>query len=333
MIKTLFIIAWLTLCAAFTTWTVLAIWFQSHLSQTFRLGIMIAVACIFFAYAATWFLYRQNTYAMWSANIIFVGMCAIVLAWWGTMKPSLNRDWAADVEHTVTADVQGGTITFRNVRDFTWNADNSFVSNWKSETYDLNELNSVDVLLSYWTHPAIAHTLISFGFSDGRHLVFSAEIRKKQGQEFSSVGGFFRSFELAMIAAEESDIVYLRTNVRKERVYRYAIDVERDLMQAMLLQYVEKANDLAKNPAFYNTMTSNCTTVVFDLVRLLEPQFPFDYRVLLSGYLPELLYDNDLLENTELPFSEIHRKALLSPVGAVERDRFSGAIRLPAGAM
>ncbi len=99
-----------------------------------------------------------------------------------------------------------------------------------------------------------------------------------------------------MIAAEERDIVYLRTNVRDERVYRYPVDVGQELMQAMLLKYIEKANDLARNPAFYNTLTSNCTTVVFDLVRLLEPGFPFDYRVLLSGYLPEFLYDNELLE-------------------------------------
>ncbi len=59
-----------------------------------------------------------------------------------------------------------------------------------------------------------------------------------------------------MIAAEERDIVYLRTNARDERVYRYPVDVDQELMQAMLLKYIEKANDLARNPAFYNTLTS-----------------------------------------------------------------------------
>jgi len=331
MIKLLFMFAWASLCSMIVLWAAMALWFHLQVGQTIKICVMALTALVLAAYISVLFSPRSSSQLISFSNVAFICLGSLFLVSWFSMKPSLTRDWAADVQHTVTADVQGDEVTFHNIRDFTWNDSRIFVPRWKSGTYRLSELNSVDVILSYWTHPAIAHTLISFGFADGRHLVFSAEIRKKKGQEFSSLGGFFRSFELAMIAAEERDIIYLRTNVRDERVYRYPVDVDPELMRAMLLKYIEKANDLARNPTFYNTLTSNCTTVVFDLVRLLEPGFPFDYRILLSGYLPEFLYDNELLMNSDLPFSEIQQRALLTPVRSMEREQFSTVIRQPAG--
>ena len=54
--------------------------------------------------------------------------------------------------------------------------------------------------------------------------------------------------------------------------------------------YVARAQQLQRTPQFYNTATSNCTTIVFELVRKFEPQLPLDYRLLLSGYLPSYVY-------------------------------------------
>ncbi|WP_256843745.1 lipoprotein N-acyltransferase Lnb domain-containing protein, partial [Pseudomonas aeruginosa] len=76
---------------------------------------------------------------------------------------------------------------------------------------------------SYWMGPAIAHTLISFGFEDGRHVVFSLEIRKERGESFSALGGFFRKFEMTLVASEETDIIRTRTNARGEDVYLYRL--------------------------------------------------------------------------------------------------------------
>jgi hypothetical protein len=39
----------------------------------------------------------------------------------------------------------------------------------------------VNVITSYWMGPQIAHTLVSFDFSDQKPLVFSIEIRKEKG--------------------------------------------------------------------------------------------------------------------------------------------------------
>ena len=88
--------------------------------------------------------------------------------------------------------------------------------------YDLDQLRSADLVLSYWMGPAIAHTLVSFGFDDGkgprRYLTFSVEIRKEAHESFSAIGGFFKQFELSLVAAEERDILRVRSNLRGEDV-------------------------------------------------------------------------------------------------------------------
>jgi Domain of unknown function (DUF4105) len=50
-------------------------------------------------------------------------------------------------------------------------------------------------------------------------------------------------------------------------------------------------NDLSQEPRWYNTATTNCTTLVFGMVHALRPGLPLDYRILLSGYLPNYAYD------------------------------------------
>lgn len=55
------------------------------------------------------------------------------------------------------------------------------------------------------------------------------------------------------------------------------------------------AESLRTTPQFYNTLTSNCTTIVFDLARQIAPGIPLDYRLLLSGHFAEYAYDQGAL--------------------------------------
>ncbi|TGR15911.1 DUF4105 domain-containing protein, partial [Mesorhizobium sp. M8A.F.Ca.ET.202.01.1.1] len=73
-----------------------------------------------------------------------------------------------------------------NVRDFTWRSETDYDAHWVRRAYDLDQLRSADLVLSYWMGPAIAHTLISFGFEDGRHVVFSLDNRgtPRRGRDF-----------------------------------------------------------------------------------------------------------------------------------------------------
>ncbi|HWD12171.1 DUF4105 domain-containing protein [Pseudochrobactrum sp. sp1633] len=309
-----------------TIWGSLALYYQLSESRVFNaviigLWVLIALAALSTIWFADLYQFRKALF------IVFTLVFAVLLIWWHSIKPSLNRDWAPEVAQTVTADFKGDQVRLNHIRDFDWRTEKDFTANWKSADYDLNQIKSVDLFLSYWAGPAIAHTLVSFGFEDGRYVVFSAEIRKKRGQAFSEIGGFFKDFELAMIAAEESDIVYLRTNVRGERVYRYHVDIAPEQARQLFRLYTDTANRLSKDAGFYNTLTANCTTVVFDMARILDPSIALDYRVLLSGYLPEYMFEKELILTPETNTQSMRLNADISAQAKGSREGYSQRIR------
>jgi hypothetical protein len=302
----------------------MAFWYQLPLPPT-ALKIAIGGWAIF----ALVVLFLEITRRSWIYRGVYVLALIAAMIWWAGIKPSFDHEWAPDVAHIVTGTRDGDIVTLTNVRNFDWKTETEFTPRWETRSYDLSKIESVDLFLSYWAGPAIAHTLVSFGFEGGEHIVFSAEIRKEKGETFSSIGGFFKEFDLALIAADERDIVRLRTNIRGEDVYRYRIEMPKAGMQALFLSYLATGNRLDTVPTFYNTVTANCTTVVFQLLRALEPALPFDYRILLSGYLPSYIYQNQGF-TTGLTESEFRRRAAISALGIAAGDsqNFSEAIRV-----
>ncbi|WP_245576937.1 DUF4105 domain-containing protein [Kaistia adipata] len=301
----------------------LAFWYQLPLPEMGR-KVAIAVWAVF----ALGVLFLDISMRWWISRAAY--LLALVAAgfWWASIQPSFDHEWAPDVEHIVTGARDGDIVTLENVRNFDWVSETAFTPRWETRTYDLSKVETVDLFLSYWSGPAIAHTLVSFGFEGGDHVVFSAEIRKEKGESFSSIGGFFKEFDLALIAADERDIIRLRTNIRGEDVYRYPVHMPKAGMRELFWSYVETGNRLATVPTFYNTVTTNCTTVVFRLLRALDPALPFDYRILLSGYLPSYIYQNQGFE-TGLSETEFRRRAAISALGIAAGDSpdFSTAIR------
>lgn len=259
--------------------------------------------------------------------------CAVaamaMAAWWQSIRPSHGRAWADDVARLLEADVAGDVVTLRNVRNFAWRSETDYTPRWETRQYDLAQLVSADLILSYWMGPHIAHTLVSFGFSDGRKLVFSLEIRKERHEAFSAIGGFFRQFEEVLVASDERDIVRTRSNARGEQVYLYRLRATPTQLRAVFLAYLAEAAQLRHTPAFYNTLTSNCTTVVFDLARQIAPALPIDYRLLASGHFAEYAYDQGALV-PGYPYHELQRRGFINP-RALRADTdgsdFSRAIR------
>ncbi|WP_349657061.1 DUF4105 domain-containing protein [Xanthomonas sp. 10-10] len=269
-------------------WGGLAIYFALTGNALVR-GGWVASWCAM-ALAALWGLRRGRE--NWALVGIFGAAFVALAVSWGLMQPSQDRDWADDVAQRLQPQVRGNIVTLHNVRNFDWRSETNYVPRWETRQYDLDRLVSADLALSYWMGPAIAHTLVSFGFDDGSHVVFSLEIRKERGESFSAVGGFFRSFEETLVAADERDILRVRTNVRGEDMYLYRLAIPRAGLRRMFMGYVALANDLNRKPAFYNTLTSNCTTIVYALVRQLQPSLPLDHRLLLSGYADQYAYDH-----------------------------------------
>jgi hypothetical protein len=142
-----------------------------------------------------------------------------------------------------------------------------------------------DLFLGYWMGPAIAHTIMSFGFDDGRYLDFSIELRRTQNDQYSAIAGFFKTHELVYVGADERDLITLR-KVRNEEIQLYRLRAPPERARALLVEYIKQANDLAAHPRFYNTITTNCTTAIFDMMRAVTSSIPFDWRIILTGHLP-----------------------------------------------
>jgi hypothetical protein len=257
-----------------------------------------------------------------------IALCAL-MAWWSTIKPSHDRVWADDVSRMVTGKVNGSIVTLDQVRNFDWRSDTDYTQRWEARSYDLDKLRSVDVAMSYWMGPAIAHTLVSFGFADGRYLTFSIEIRKERGESFDGLAGFFKKYETVLIAADERDILRVRTNVRGEDMWLYRLKMPPEMMRSLFMAYLDEGEQLKRTPRFYNTLTANCTTIVFEMARRIDPGLPLDWRLLASGYLDRYLYDIGALAG-QGSFELMQQKAHITmKARAADKIRdFSGRIRL-----
>jgi len=215
---------------------------------------------------------------------------AAVVLWWTRLAPSNDGLWADDVAQMTRGEIDGPHVTLHNVRNFDWRTKTDYTQRWETRRYDLDKLRSADMIMSYWGLPAIAHMLMSFGFEDGSYVVFSVETRPQTKQTFSEIGGFFKEFELSILACDERDVIRVRTNVRGEEVYLYQLRMPLSAMRSLFLGYVAEANALLVKPRFYNTITVNCTTLVYLMMKRIVGHLPLDYRLLLSGHLPEYVY-------------------------------------------
>jgi len=273
-------------------WGALALWYQLPGGVAWRTLGSVAWSLAVIALAVLAISRRS-----WLPLGAYVLLYAALLLWWSTIAPSNQRIWADDVSELLSGTVDGSQVTLNHVRDFTWRSDTDYDVRWETRHYDLDHLVSADAVLSYWSSKSIAHAMISFGFDDGRHVVFSVEIRKERGEQFSAIGGFFKQFETILVAADENDIIRVRTNARGEDDYLYPLRMDKPAMRALFLSYVRAANGLVDAPAFYNTITSNCTTLVYRMAKLIEPGLPRDIRLLATGYLPEYLYKVGALDH------------------------------------
>ncbi|ARO13941.1 hypothetical protein BVG79_00589 [Ketogulonicigenium robustum] len=298
-------------------WAGGTIWFQ--LSGGLQIGAFTVAA----AMACTCIVLRKRRLG-WIALGTSIGVFAL---WWVSITPSNDKVWAPEVSRGVTATQTGAIVTLHNVRDFDWQTITDFTPRWEDRTYDLDKITSIDLITSVWSSEAIAHTLLSFGFSDGQRVAFSAEIRKEAGESFSSLGGLFKQFELVLIAADEADIIYLRTNARREEVSLYPIVATPAEARALFEAFTHLGNQLETTPAFYHTIFGNCTTIIYQLVHQIDPTARFDWRILASGYVADFLHD---IGRIALGDDYAHMRAAARLGADHPRAGFSQAIRASA---
>jgi Domain of unknown function (DUF4105) len=309
--------------AGATIWAALALYYSDLPGAPLRLGLAAAFAL---GTLGAFLFLRNRRRTLVAFGVVF----AVVLLWWTSIEPANERDWQTDVAVLPHATRDGDLVTLHNVRNFDYRtSDQDFAPRYDERTFDLRELDAVDLIAVYWMGDAIAHIMVSFGFA-GDHVAMSIETRKEKDEAYSSIAGFFKQYELIYVVGDERDLIRVRSNYRRpeELVYVYRTRMNPDNARLLFLEYIGRINELKERPAFYNTLTTNCTTDVWSLARALSDQVQLDWRVLLSGYFPAYAYDLGSLD-TSMPFPELKERSLINEKAhAADQDpAFSSRLR------
>jgi hypothetical protein len=314
-------------------WAAMALLVAGSDTGALRQALAFGVAALTCAAAAAWVLGR----ARFPASTAFVAAIAATLLWYHGLRASNDRIWPADVARTPWAEIDGDRITLHEVRNFTWRSEADFTPAWETRSVSVADLEAVDLIASYWMGDAIAHVMVSFVFGHAPPVLVSIEARKEAGEPYSTLLGFFRRYELVYIVANERDAIGVRTNVRAdppEDVYLYRLTAPKEAARRLFLEYVRQINLLHQQAEFYYTATTNCTTMVLINNRVNGPVSLLNWKILLSGYLPELVYERGRLDQA-LSFPDLRRRSRVNDAArtaGLDAPDFSTRIRdgLPA---
>ena len=293
-------LAWIT-AALCTSWAFGALYFDFPKAGAFA-AVLFVIALL-----AIVIFFRGKLLKL---GIVF-GACALVAAWWLTLKPSNDRAWQPDVAQTAWAEINGDEITIHNVRNCDYRTATDFTPHWETRTVRLSQITGIDLAINYWGSPWIAHPIVSFQFADALPLCFSIETRKTIGQQYSTLEGFYRQYTLIYIVADERDCIRLRTNYRREDVYLYHTLASPAQARQRFREYINTLNTLHENPRWYNAVTSNCTTSI-RAQRAVKLRAPWDWRILLNGKADEMLYQDHAIATGGLSFTELKQRSLIN---------------------
>ncbi len=205
--------------------------------------------------------------------------------------PTNDRDWSLDQAVLPYAEFEGDTVHIKNIRNFEYRSTKDYTPHYYDRTVSVNDIVSVDYIVEPLASIAVAHTLLSFGLTDGTHIAISAEIRKEKGETFSAIRGLLEAYELMYVIADERDVLKLRGIHRENPVYLYPTIATPEVAQALFVSMLERANHLKENPRFYNTLTSNCTTNLIDhITEVINQDIVWDYRMVLPKESDALAY-------------------------------------------
>ena len=180
------------LAALVSAWASAALYFDVRIPW-----MRVPVACLylFIVGAIVWFT-RANRRGV----LLWVGSLILVVAWWLSLAPSNTRAWQADVAELPWVERQASVVTIHNVRNFDYRTETDYMEHWETRTVDLSQLQGVDLFLTHFGSPLIAHATVSFQFRDDAgndtFVAMSIEQRKTIGQTYSTLRGFFRQYEL-----------------------------------------------------------------------------------------------------------------------------------------
>ncbi len=137
-------------------WGTAALYYTGHRTFAVLFGIIGLIALIAL-------VVRLRIWSVVSI-VAFLVVFGILLVWWNTLKPSNSRDWEPDVARISTSTIDGDLVTVRDIRYLDYRTETDYTVRYYDKTFDLRELNSLDLLTVYWMGPCNCPRICEFWF-------------------------------------------------------------------------------------------------------------------------------------------------------------------------
>lgn len=241
-----------------------------------------------------------RTFVWIAVGVMLLRFWLFFRVWW-RRKASLSRDWCDYCRHQARAvvDEEARTVTFSHVRDFTWRSTKDRDEHWERDvTFDLNAIKDVWYIVDHFgSLKGIAHTMLTFEFMDGKSVTFSFEARRDGRDRYSPWEGMWRAYELYLSIGFERDMIYLRTNARRNQVHRYRTTTSRRRERELFMLLARRSDELARTPEWYHSLSTTCATELRKLINDVAPiRIPYAWRLLLPGHSARMAFRLGLLE-------------------------------------
>jgi hypothetical protein len=274
------------------------------------------------------------------AALAIAALVAVLIIGVQLRTPRADRNWVRELSRAPSFENVGeGRWLLHDLRAFEYKGDGAPQEAWRDTAIDEADLAEIWFFVEpFEGFSGAAHTLVSFVFAGETNetIAMSVEARKEQGEVYSGVNGLFNKFELIYQWATEKDLLTRIAVELDHEIYAYRLNVTEAQAREILVHFIERTNELAERPRFYNTFTSNCTNELAKAAKSAFPQaLPWHYSHILTGYSAERLHDLGFLGDKAAPFEELKTQAAargaIRAAAALPETSFSESWRQKAG--
>ena len=247
----------------------------------------------------------------WQPCMAIGGAFGIFLFWWFRQKPSLERNWAPNHALLSHIDMQGDVIQIDHVRNTVYCTLDDYTPCYEERTLHKSQLRGADVLISFWGSPWMCHPILIFDFGEDGRICFSIEVRYRVEQQYNLLSSLYRQQELIYIICDERDAILKRTRYDQgQDCYLYRFQADRDELWQFFKEYADGINSLSIKPRWYNGLTANCTTTIYNQR---QHAMAWNWRLMFNGKLDLSLYLHRRLDQ-HLPFADLKRQSRVNDI-------------------
>ena len=285
--------------AAFPILALGALWCSGAFFHAFDAPPFIAGIAVF----AVWMLLLMSMFLRLAAWALAILEISVMAAFFGITPQQRFHDtvWQKPWRRTLeTRKLADGRYELKNVRDFHYRSEHDFDIAYRTVTVAPEQISSIDAVFSHWDDlEGVAHSMLGLNFADGTTVVISLETRVPEGMEQNAVDGFYRRYALAMLAGTPEDLYGLRADHRGETLYVYRLNADHDTMLRTVRSLFERAEELQRQPEYYNSLIRNCTTGLLPMMPNAGKMLSGDLRLTFNGMADKMLFEKRLIVRRE----------------------------------